>query len=151
MSSRPQALPQSRWHRLFQGAIAQIPFAACWIETIAVELALPESRTFAMQVCLEELMSNIVQYGKPSPPPIESVNPLLISVTVEALPDRTTMTIEDNGRPFNVARAPAKAIDQPLDQLQPGGLGIYLIKNFASTLRYSRTESGNRVVVEFKD
>lgn len=60
------------------------------------------------------------------------------------------MTVEDNGRPFNVAQAPAKAIDPPLERVEPGGLGIHLIKNFASNLQYSRTERGNRVIVEFE-
>jgi len=59
------------------------------------------------------------------------------------------MTVEDNGRPFNVAQAPAKRIDQPLEQVQPGGLGIQLIKSFASNLEYRRTEKSNRVIVEF--
>src|SRR5262245_1685828 len=145
-----QGSTQNCWHRVFDGAISEIPSAARWIESIATDLALSEPRTFAMQVCLEELMSNIAKYGKHSSQ-IDSVNPLLILVTVEALPDRTTMTVEDNGRPFNVARAPAKPIDQPLDQVQPGGLGIELIKDFATNIRYDRTDSGNRVVVEFMD
>jgi len=105
-----------------------------------------------MQVCLEELMSNIVRHGKNVSlpwPQVDSKNPISISVTVNALPDRITMTVEDNGRPFNVAKAPAKVIDKPLDKVQPGGLGIQLIKSFASNLEYSRTETGNRVVVEF--
>ncbi len=59
------------------------------------------------------------------------------------------MTVEDNGRPFNVSHAPAKTIDQPLEQIKPGGLGIHLIKTFASNVEYSRTETGNRVLVEF--
>ena len=93
-------------------------------------------------------MSNVVQHGN-APSPLSPANPLLISITVEALPDRTTITVEDNGRPFNVEQAPAKAIDQPLERLQPGGLGIHLIKSFASSLHYSRTERGNRVILEF--
>jgi anti-sigma regulatory factor (Ser/Thr protein kinase) len=59
------------------------------------------------------------------------------------------MTVEDNGRAFDVARAPARVIDQPLDQVEPGGLGILLIKSFASSLEYSRTDAGNRVTVDF--
>jgi anti-sigma regulatory factor (Ser/Thr protein kinase) len=94
-----------------------------------------------MQVCLEELMSNIVRYG--------ATSSISISITVKALGDRITMTVEDNGRPFDVVQAPEKVIDQPLEKVQPGGLGIHLIKSFASNLEYSRTETGNRVVLEF--
>jgi anti-sigma regulatory factor (Ser/Thr protein kinase) len=132
----------------------EIPCAAVWIESIAADLELTDSRAFAMQVCLEELMSNIVRHGRvPSPlkPQIDPAKPLSISITVDASADRITITVEDNGQPFNVAEAPAKWIDRPLEQLQPGGLGIRLIKNFASNLEYRRTAKGNRVIVEFRD
>ena len=59
------------------------------------------------------------------------------------------MTVEDNARPFNVAQAPAKRVDRRLEQVQPGGLGVQLIKSFASILKYRRTGKGNRVIVEF--
>src|SRR4029077_755696 len=119
--------PESSWHRVFTGAVVGIQSAASWIESIASELGMPDPQAFAMQVCLEELMSNIVHHGRsPSTPwpQIDSKNPLSISVTVKTLADRITMTLEDNGRPFNVAQAPGKVIDQPLQNLQPGGLGI---------------------------
>jgi serine/threonine-protein kinase RsbW len=144
--------PQDCWHRKFLGTIFEIRSAAAWIESIAAEVGLPESQVFAMQVCLEELMSNIVRYGRGSPAAdcqVEPENPIRIFVTVKALADRVRMSVEDNGRPFNVAQAPAKVIDQPLDQVQPGGLGIQLIKSFASSLEYSHTETGNRVTVDF--
>src|SRR5262249_44349266 len=118
--------------------------------SIATELDFADSKAFAMQVCLEELMSNIVRHGtsrsgsKPT-----QVAALLISIKIDAFVDRTVMTVDDNRRPFDVAQAPANSIDRPLDQLQPGGLGIQLIKSFASNLSYSHTAKGNRVILEF--
>jgi serine/threonine-protein kinase RsbW len=146
---------QNSWHRLFSGSMSQIPAAGSWIESIAADLDLPGPRVFAMQVCLEEIMSNIVQHGgaqsssRSYRPQTDQANPLVISITVSALADRVIMTVEDNGRPFDVAQAPAKGIDQPLDQIQPGGMGIQLIKSFASSFKYRRTGKGNRVIVEF--
>jgi len=98
-------------------------------------------------------MSNIVRHGRKSSKPDDqktnSTHPLSISVTVEALPGRVAMSIEDNGCSFDVEQAPAKPIDRPLDRVETGGLGIYLIKNFSTNLHYTRTETGNRVMVEF--
>ena len=37
-----------------------------------------------------------------------------------------------------------------MEQVQPGGLGIHLIKSFTSNLDYRRTEKGNCVIMEFK-
>jgi len=97
-------------------------------------------------------MSNIVRHGgipSTSCPLNDSKNIISISITIKSLADRIIMTVEDNGCPFDVAQAPGKVIDQPLQSVQPGGLGIQLIKSFSSNLEYSRTEMGNRVIVEF--
>jgi anti-sigma regulatory factor (Ser/Thr protein kinase) len=142
MTLSRQAVNQKCWQRSFSGAISDITSAEQWIDSIAAELGMQQLQMFAMQVCLEELMSNTLLHGK-------GEDPLTISVAVEAFPDRVFMTVEDNGRAFDVGRARAKAIDRPLDQLQPGGLGIHLIKNFATNLHYTRTPTGNRVVLEF--
>ena len=155
--SLTETAPPKSWHRVFSGSIPEISAAARWVESIATDLALPAPQVFAMQVCLEELMSNIVRHAGTEPrsdlpwPAKVSERPLLISITVTAHDDRLIMTIEDDGRPFDVALAQPKAIDQPLDQVKLGGLGIHLIRTFASDLRYSRTENGNRVIVEFSD
>ena len=147
--------PQNSWHRIFTGTIPEIAAAASWIESIAADLDLPGRLVFDMQVCLEELMSNIVRHGGVRSsstaylPQTDPANPLLISITVDALADRIIMTVDDNGGPFDVAQAAAKRVDRPLEQLQPGGLGIQLIRSFASNLEYLRTEQGNRVIVEF--
>jgi len=148
--------PQNSWHRVFSGAIPEIAAAASWIESIAADLNLSGRLVFDMQICLEELMSNIVRHGGVRSsstaylPLTDPENPLLISITVDALADRLIVTVEDNGRPFDVAKAAAKRVDQPLEQLQPGGLGVQLIRSFASNLEYRRTEQGNRVIVEFR-
>ena len=133
----------------------EIATAARWIESIAADLDLPARQLFDMQVCLEELMSNIVRHGGVHAsstsylPQTDPINGLLISITVNALADRIILIVEDNGRPFNVAQASAKFIDRPLEEVRPGGLGIHLIKSFANNLRYRRTEKGNRITIEF--
>jgi len=143
------------WHRVFSGSIAEIAVATSWIEKIAASLDPSGSVAFAMQICVEELMSNIVRHGrvhsfsKAYLPDADADNPLSISIDIDVLADRIVMTIEDNGRPFDVAKAPAKQVQGPLEHVRPGGLGIQLIKSFGSNIEYRRTESGNRVTVDF--
>jgi anti-sigma regulatory factor (Ser/Thr protein kinase) len=143
------------WRRVFSGSIADVTAASAWVERIAASLKLPGKLTFAMQVCLEELMSNIARHGKVHsvttafPTETDANNPLSISIDIDVLADRIAMTIEDNGRPFDVEKAPAKVIDQPLEQVKPGGLGINLIKSFSHNIAYHRTDAGNRVTVDF--
>jgi serine/threonine-protein kinase RsbW len=146
---------ESGWRRVFSGSIADVAVASAWVERITASLNLPGQLTFAMQVCLEELMSNIARHGSVHsfatalPSGGDADNPLSISIDIRVLDDRIAMTIEDNGRPFDVEKAPAKAVDRPLEQVQPGGLGIQLIKNFSHNIEYRRTDAGNRVTVDF--
>ncbi len=142
---------ETGWRRVFGDSIADVTAASAWVERIAASLKLPGKLTFAMQVCLEELMSNIARHGKAHSFPTETDadNPLSISIDIDVLADRIAMTIEDNGRPFDVEKAPAKVVDQPLEQVRPGGLGINLIKSFSHNIEYRRTDAGNRVTVDF--
>jgi serine/threonine-protein kinase RsbW len=154
VSDSQQLASNDQWERVFGGSLSEIPAAASWVESIAAELHLQESHVFAIQVFLEELMSNIVRHGQAAqdcshPRSPDPAKPLLISIAVNAFEDRIIMSVEDNGVPFNVAEAPAKGIDRPLHKVQPGGLGIQLIKSFADNLHYNRTSKGNCVVAEF--
>lgn len=140
------------WRKAFTGTIDGIYAAAQWVNTIAAGQQFPEQLEFAMQICLEELLTNIVRHGGPksggdlSEVPIP---PLNVEINISTTAERAIMTVEDNGKPFDVVSAPAHRINQPLDEVQPGGLGIQLIRNFASSIAYERAGLGNRVVVEF--
>jgi serine/threonine-protein kinase RsbW len=143
------------WRRVFGGSMEDVTAASAWVERIAASLNLPGQLTFAMQVCLEELMSNIARHGKvhsfstASPTGTDADNPLSISIEIDVFANRIAMIIEDNGRPFDVEKAPAKVVDRPLELVQPGGLGINLIKSFSHNIQYRRTDAGNRVTVDF--
>ncbi len=140
------------WRRAFVGTIDDISAAAHWVDTIAADQQFPEQLVFALQICLEELLTNIIRHGGPesggdlSEVPIP---PLNVEINISASAQLVSMTVEDDGKPFDVVNAPAHRIDRPLDDIKPGGLGIQLIRNFASTIAYARAGLGNRVTVEF--
>ena len=143
--------PQT-WRKAFIGTIDDISAAAQWVEKIAADQQFPEEIVFALQVCLEELLTNVVRHGgaKSSGDLSEvPVPPLNVEISISTGAQRISMTVEDNGKPFDVVNAPAHRIDQPLDEVQPGGLGILLIRNFASSIAYVQAGLGNRVIVEF--
>ena len=141
-----------KWRKALTGTIDDISAAAKWLDTIAADQKFPEQLVFALQVCLEELLTNIVRHGgAQSSGDLQEVAmpPVNVEITISASAQRVSMTVEDNGKPFDIVNAPAHRIDQPLDKLLPGGLGIQLIRNFASSIAYEQAGLGNRVVVEF--
>jgi serine/threonine-protein kinase RsbW len=140
------------WRKAFTGTIEDISAAAQWVNTIAADQKFSEQSIFALQICLEELLTNVVRHGgaKSSGDLSEvPIPPLDVEISISTGAQRVSMTVEDNGKPFDVVNAPAHRIDQPLDEVQPGGLGIQLIRNFASSIAYEQAGLGNRVIVEF--
>lgn len=129
-----------RWRRDFQVTVAETVATARWLDTIAVEQALPGETAYAMQICLEELLGNVLRHGG---------DDRRASVSVEIDPNRLAMTVEDDARPFDVASAPVKHVQGSLEDLEPGGLGIGLVHDFSDRIEYSRAGLGNRVTVTF--
>ena len=129
-----------------------ISVAAQWVNTVTADQQLPEQIVFALQVCLEELLTNIVRHGETESSDDLSrvaIPPVNVEIDISISAQRVSMTVEDDGKPFDVVNAPAHRIDQPLSEIEPGGLGIQLIKNFASSIKYEQAGLGNRVVIEF--
>ncbi len=145
----------NNWRRAFVGTMADISAAAQWAETVTADQELPDELVFALQLCLEELMCNIVRHGgtghwdSGGDPPLVLAAPLNVEIDIAIDSHCVSLTVEDDGKPFDVVNAPAHAIDRPLDEVEPGGLGVQLIKKFASKLTYQQAGLGNRVVVEF--
>jgi anti-sigma regulatory factor (Ser/Thr protein kinase) len=136
----------AEWRRTFDGERKEIALSLAWIEEIAEGLDLAEDQFYALQLCAEELITNVVLHNAGV---ARNGDKLQLRLTLAARADRVVLTIEDNGVSFDIVSAPAKTADKPLDQLQPGGLGVGLVKRFASRLDYAQTEFGNKVVAAF--
>jgi serine/threonine-protein kinase RsbW len=129
------------WRRTFTGSIPEVIATARWVDSITRQQTLPTDVVFALQVCVEELLTNIVRHGGNASAKID--------LSLAFFADRIELVIEDDGKPFDVAASSHHAIERPLDEVQPGGLGIQLIHSFADRLAYERTDVGNRVIAEF--
>jgi serine/threonine-protein kinase RsbW len=149
---KTQQRGRSEWRQDFPGAMTAVSGAVGWVGSIASDLHLPDGQAYAMQVCLEELMANVAMHGRPpaaQSAQAEKTDPLKVSVSVNISSDRITLTVEDNGRPFDISRARSHGVEGGLDGVRPGGLGIGVIRSFADNLKYSRTAAGNCVTAEF--
>ena len=129
------------WHKALSGSLSEIVTAAQWVDEIVSELEMPADKSYALRVCTEELLTNIFRHGGASARKID--------LTLSRFPDRVELAVEDDGQPFDVAAATPRRVDRPIENAQPGGLGIQLIHTYADRLRYDRTDCKNRVIAEF--
>lgn len=135
----------------FPGTFEGAAEAAVWLRDVAERERLSEKMAFAMEVCLEELVTNVVRHGRPLDESVtpEALPPLEVDIVLELDLDAVALVIEDNGTPFDVSQAPGKPIRRPLEDVAPGGLGMQLIRSFSNMLHYEAVPNGNRIILNF--
>ena len=102
---------------------------------------LPKDAMFGLAVALEEIFANVIFHG------YRDGGEHAIHVAL-ALRDRVvSLTVEDDGVPFNPLDAPAADDTAPLEERPIGGLGIHLVRKLMDELEYARKGNRNRLVV----
>lgn len=66
-----------------------------------------------------------------------------ITVSCSLIGEMFTVTIEDNGAPFDPTTIPEPDVNQGLDERRAGGLGIYFMKKFMDEVKYTRKDDKN--------
>lgn len=111
-----------------------------WIAIAAQELGATERQRFASRLCAEELLANILRHEKTTP---------TVAATLETDGDRLRLILEDAGAPFDPTQEPERAAPGDLDEAQPGGWGLALVRRFADECSYRHNETGNLVILAF--
>jgi serine/threonine-protein kinase RsbW len=115
---------------------------AVWIEGWAAR-DLSADVSFAVQVCLEEAVANIMMYSAAQDDPLE------IAVEVERTDQALVARIEDNGSAFDPTRVARPPVPASLAQAKVGHLGVHLMRSFAGGMHYERRDSRNRLTMRF--
>jgi anti-sigma regulatory factor (Ser/Thr protein kinase) len=89
----------------------------------------------------DELLGNIINYA------YTDEQEHTIEVRVEFFGDRLTVTIEDDGIPFNPLEKDTPDTELPLEERKIGGLGIHLVRNMMDKVSYQRRITKNRLTL----
>ena len=113
-----------------------------FLEEACRETGVGRSDTHGLKLAVDEACTNVVEHGYAGMPP----GPLAVSFQEG---DREiAVTIQDRGRPFDPARAPAADVVSDWDKRPIGGLGWHLIRQLVDEIRYdSNPETGNRLTL----
>jgi serine/threonine-protein kinase RsbW len=107
------------------------------VERFGAEQRLPASVVNALNVVLDEAVSNAVNHGYAAGVRGE------IAVRLRRRPDTVLVEVEDDGKPFDPLQAPPPDLTLPLEQRPIGGLGIHLIRNLMDEVAYARVDGRN--------
>ena len=116
-----------------------------WLEALCESHQLPARLAFQLDLCLTELVTNVVNYGYPGTTSPEEA----VAVRFARNPTEVVVEIEDQGIEFNpVAYQPAPQ-PRTLDEAPAGGRGLLLVRQFAGRLHYRREHGHNLLVLIF--
>lgn len=117
-----------------------------WIEAVADRHGFAANTRFAIQLCMEEALANVVLHGYQN----EAGHPIVIRFSVSGgtlffeIDDKAPLfTTVENVPPNNAMRPPS------LDSIEPGGNGIRLLHRFAGSLAHEGLPDGNRLTIGF--
>lgn len=106
------------------------------------QLGLTDEMTMKVNLVLEEAVANIINHSAPSHPDDK------IGITVKKSTDTLRLTITDSGPNFNpLEDAPEVDISQSVEERPVGGLGIFLLRQLASNISYTRDNDHNILTI----
>ena len=110
-----------------------------WILEVCTASGVSEKTAFALQLCLEEAVTNIMRHSES----IGRASKIVMSIALERAD--VVLTIEDDGGPFDPTAFAARPRAQSLEQASVGGLGIGLMRRFAREIEYRRDTGHNHL------
>lgn len=112
-----------------------------FVEQAMVTLDVPVSHRGKMIMALDEALTNVVMYAYPED------RKGTVVIHLNRTDKAVTAEIVDRGKPFDPTLHPAPDTTLPIDQRPIGGLGIHLMRNLVTSLRYFREQGENHLIL----
>lgn len=128
--------PFERHNLTVGGALASADEASAWARGLGEQFALPEERIAAIDLCIVELIGNIVEHsyrGRPGE----------IQLELALGHGAAILKITDDGPAFDPLSVPPPAVPTSLDEAKIGGYGIHLVRSSANACEYERRQARN--------
>jgi anti-sigma regulatory factor (Ser/Thr protein kinase) len=140
-------------------SLTELPRLQQFVEQLAERYGIADEVAGQLNLALEEAVVNIINYAYP--PGESGAIRLTAACSNQASTANSheepsaanghgrtlTLTIEDNGKPFDPTAVPEADTTLPLEQREIGGLGIFLIRNIMDTVAYRRLPAANRLTL----
>ena len=105
------------------------------IETFGEANKLPEPKVYVVNLMLDELVTNLVMHGN------SNDGTLTADIRLQLGAGGITLTVADDGQPFDPTAAEAPDVDAALEDRQVGKLGLHFVRSLADSVSY-RLENG---------
>ena len=112
-----------------------------FVEDSAQSLTADEQTAYALSQAVDECATNIIEHGYRGLPGA-------IEIEIVRAGDTLTIVLRDHAPPFDPTGAPLPDLTRPLEEREPGGLGIYLTRQMVDDWRYrALPDDGNELTL----
>ena len=123
--------------------LAEIARLAEFVEAFCAPLHPSEQDATALQLALEEAVTNVINHG------YSSGQSHTFSVALEADEQgRVSAVVTDDAPAFDPLARPPADLSAPLAEREIGGLGVHLVKKLVDRAHYERRNSQNILTLE---
>jgi serine/threonine-protein kinase RsbW len=127
----------------FPGKFTSLETICEFITEEAKAAGLNEDNVYAVQLAVDEACCNIIEHAYSG----EDKGEILCECNI--LVDGLEVTLKDNGKPFDPDSIPEPQISVPLEELEPRGAGLYLIRKLMDEVDYKHSE-GKGTILKMK-
>ena len=120
--------------------LGELPDIAERIDAFCAAADVDSGIAYAVNLALDELLTNIVSYGYPD----EDAHRIEIAVRRDG--GALVVTIVDDSIAFDPRQVPEVDTEAPLHERDPGGLGLLLVNTMMDDVDYRR-EDGRNVTI----
>ncbi len=130
---------------IYHSQIQEIPKIRKDLSGLQTKWKIPAPEMKQIMLIIEEIFSNIIRYA------FDGSQDHQIELRIQYDPDSVTMEFIDDGPPFNPAEYTPVPFSDPA-AAQTGGMGLTLVRAFASAINYTRAGNHNhlRITKEIK-
>lgn len=125
----------------FPGRYENLEQISRLVEQAAADAGLNESAAYAVQLAVDEAATNIIEHAYGG----EGIGE--IEITVQVNKNGLTVTLRDHGRPFDPGQIPDPNLSRPLEEIEPHGLGLFLMRKMMDEVQFEFTPQGNTVTM----
>src|SRR5207248_1982265 len=138
---RMSRLQSPALHLVASNDLAEIGRIAPVIEKFCAERGLGGNVAHAVNLALDELLTNTISYG------YGDATQHLIDIALTLTRERLTVTIRDDAAPFDPTTAAAPDLDAKIDERAMGGLGIHIVRTIMDQVEYRRVNGHNELTL----
>jgi serine/threonine-protein kinase RsbW len=111
-----------------------------FIEDNTRRFAADENTAYALAHAVDECVTNIIEHGYRG----QSGS---IEIEIDRVDDDLTVVLRDHAPPFDPTGVPPPDLTRPLEEREPGGLGIYLARQMIDQWHYRALSDGNQLTL----